>query len=109
MSQSEPYLVKIVHLKPVNESMKGGFNIKNEPTLDWLNRDILNSWVEYRKDMKKVVKTKQIFNLQIKFLAECFEKGHFPDEVINQTIANRWLKYCDGQHLMHGKSWSERN
>nr|WP_282557199.1 helix-turn-helix domain-containing protein [Providencia heimbachae] len=76
--------------EPVNEPKKGGFDIKNEPIPDWLNRDVWNNWVEYRKDMKKAIRTKQTFNLQIKFLAECFEEGHSPDDVINQSIANGW-------------------
>ncbi|MEQ5111209.1 helix-turn-helix domain-containing protein [Providencia vermicola] len=76
--------------EPVNEPKKEGFDVKNEPIPDWLNRDTWMSWIEYRKDMKKAIKTKQTFNLQIKFLAECFEEGHSPDEVINQSIANGW-------------------
>lgn len=76
--------------EPVNKPKKGGFDVKNEPIPDWLNRDTWMSWIEYRKDMKKAIKTKQTFNLQIKFLAECFEEGHSPDEVINQSIANGW-------------------
>ncbi|WP_420794127.1 hypothetical protein [Providencia rettgeri] len=76
------------NIEPIKH--KAGFDVKNEPIPDWLNRDTWMSWIEYRKDMKKAIKTKQTFNLQIKFLAECFEEGHSPDEVINQSIANGW-------------------
>ena len=76
--------------EPVNEPKKGAFDAKNEPIPDWLNQTTWVSWIDYRKDSKKAIKTKQTFNLQIKFLAECFEEGYSPEEVINQSIANGW-------------------
>ncbi|MCW2256245.1 hypothetical protein M2263_002336 [Providencia alcalifaciens] len=76
--------------EPVNEPKKGGFDAKNEPIPEWLNQNTWVSWIDYRKDSKKAIKTKQTFNLQIKFLAECFEEGFSPEEVINQSIANGW-------------------
>ncbi|HDY1715516.1 TPA: replication protein [Escherichia coli] len=57
---------------------------------DWLSAEIWSSWVAYRRDLKKPIKSQQIVTQAIKLLDRCRLNGYTPDEIINQSIANGW-------------------
>ncbi|MCT0124124.1 hypothetical protein KUA00_03735 [Proteus mirabilis] len=69
---------------------KRGFNILEEKIPDWLNPEVWEKWIEYRKEIKHPIKSKQTFSGQIKLLTECYELGFSPEEIISKTITNGW-------------------
>lgn len=57
---------------------------------DWLSEEIWSSWVAYRRDLKKPIKSQQTVTQAINLLDRCRQNGYSPDEIINQSIANGW-------------------
>lgn len=57
---------------------------------DWLSAEIWSSWVAYRRDLKKPIKSQQTVTQAINLLDRCRLSGYSPDEIINQSIANGW-------------------
>ncbi|ELN2736591.1 replication protein [Pluralibacter gergoviae] len=57
---------------------------------DWLSAEIWLSWVAYRRDLKKPIKSQQTVTQAINLLDRCRQNGYSPDEIINQSIANGW-------------------
>ncbi len=57
---------------------------------DWLSAEIWSSWVAYRRDLKKPIKSQQTVTQAINLLDRCRLIGYTPDEIINQSIANGW-------------------
>ena len=57
---------------------------------DWLSAKIWSSWVAYRRDLKKPIKSQQTVTQAINLLDRCRLNGYSPDEIINQSIANGW-------------------
>lgn len=66
------------------------FNAMAHPLPDWLSRDTWVSWVTYRKDMRKAIKTEQTLKGQITKLTKFYEAGHSPESVIDESISNGW-------------------
>ncbi|HBR0642073.1 TPA: replication protein [Klebsiella pneumoniae] len=58
---------------------------------DWLSAEIWSSWVAYRRDLKKPIKSQQTVTQAINLLDRCRLNGYSPEEIINQSIANGWL------------------
>lgn len=57
---------------------------------DWLSAEIWSSWVEYRRDLKKPIKSQQTVTQAINLLDRCRLNGYAPEEIINRSIANGW-------------------
>ncbi|EPE8400878.1 replication protein [Escherichia coli] len=57
---------------------------------DWLSAEIWLSWVTYRKEIGKSIKSKQSVTQAINVLSRSLEKGYTPEEIINQSIASGW-------------------
>lgn len=57
---------------------------------DWLSAKIWSSWVAYRRDLKKPIKSQQTVTQAINLLDRCRLNGYSPEEIINQSIANGW-------------------
>ncbi|MCY2115859.1 replication protein [Klebsiella pneumoniae] len=57
---------------------------------DWLSAEIWSSWVAYRRDLKKPIKSQQTVTQAINLLDRFRLNGYSPDEIINQSIANGW-------------------
>ena len=57
---------------------------------DWLSAEIWSSWVAYRRDLKKPIKSQQTVTQAINLLDRCRLNGYAPEEIINQSIANGW-------------------
>lgn len=57
---------------------------------DWLSAGIWSSWVAYRRDLKKPIKSQQTVTQAINLLDRCRLNGYSPEEIINQSIANGW-------------------
>ncbi len=66
---------------------------------DWLSSITWSSWVEYRRDLKKPIKSQQTVTQAINLLDRCRLNGYTPEEIINRSIANGWqgLFEPDGQ------------
>ncbi|HDO6829830.1 replication protein [Klebsiella pneumoniae] len=56
----------------------------------WLSAEIWSSWVAYRRDLKKPIKSQQTVTQAINLLDRCRLNGYSPEEIINQSIANGW-------------------
>ncbi|MFG0782459.1 replication protein [Raoultella sp. TYF_8] len=57
---------------------------------DWLSAEVWSSWVAYRRDLKKPIKSQQTVTQAINLLDRCRLNGYSPEEIINQSIANGW-------------------
>ncbi|HAN5135734.1 TPA: replication protein [Escherichia coli] len=57
---------------------------------DWLSAKTWLSWVTYRKEIGKSIKSKQSVTQAINILSRSLEKGYTPEEIINQSIASGW-------------------
>ncbi|MFG6654965.1 replication protein [Scandinavium sp. M-37] len=57
---------------------------------EWLSASVWSSWVAYRRDLKKPIKSQQTVTQAINLLDRCRCNGHPPEEIINQSIANGW-------------------
>lgn len=57
---------------------------------DWLSAETWLSWVTYRKEIGKSIKSKQSVIQAINVLSRSLEKGYTPEEIINQSIASGW-------------------
>ncbi|HAM7585879.1 TPA: replication protein [Escherichia coli] len=57
---------------------------------DWLSAETWLSWVTYRKEIGKSIKSKQSVTQAINVLSRSMEKGYTPEEIINQSIASGW-------------------
>lgn len=66
------------------------FDPLNVTLPDWLNPEIWSSWVAYRRDLKKPIKSQQTVTQAINLLDRSRKKGFTPDEIINKSIANGW-------------------
>lgn len=66
---------------------------------DWLSSITWSSWVEYRRDLKKPIKSQQTVTQAINLLDRCRLNGYTPEEIIDRSIANGWqgLFEPDGQ------------
>ncbi|EOJ8813907.1 replication protein [Escherichia coli] len=57
---------------------------------DWLSAETWLSWVTYRKEIGKSIKSKQSVTQAINVLSRSLEKGYTPEEIITQSIASGW-------------------
>lgn len=57
---------------------------------EWLSSETWSSWVDYRKEIGKSIKSMQSVTLAINVLSRSREKGYTPEEIINQSIASSW-------------------
>jgi phage replication O-like protein O len=57
---------------------------------EWLSEDTWSSWVAYRKEIGKSIKSMQSVTLAINVLSRSRDKGYTPEEIINQSIASGW-------------------
>ena len=74
---------------------------------EWLNMRAWNEWVDFRKEIRKPLKSKTMINHQISFLAK-HKAEHV--EIINQSIMNGWqgLFELKGKHLVSRITDNER-
>lgn len=84
----------IKELKDPPNPPKGTGGNKFEPLAaelpEWLSREIWSEWVEFRRQLKKPIKTAKGISESINRLAEYFRQGYLPEQVIRQSIANEW-------------------
>lgn len=76
--------------KPPKSPRAVSFDASAVKLPDWLSAEIWSSWVAYRRDLKKPIKSQQTVTQAIKLLDRCRLNGYTPDEIINQSIANGW-------------------
>ncbi|EGB8769564.1 TPA: replication protein [Salmonella enterica subsp. enterica serovar Typhimurium] len=85
--------------KPPRPPRAVSFDASSVQLPDWLSSIIWSSWVEYRRDLKKPIKSQQTVTQAINLLDRCRLNGYTPEEIINRSIANGWqgLFEPDGQ------------
>ncbi|HGE0610298.1 TPA: replication protein [Salmonella enterica subsp. enterica serovar Typhimurium] len=85
--------------KPPSPPRAVSFDASSVQLPDWLSSIIWSSWVEYRRDLKKPIKSQQTVTQAINLLDRCRLNGYTPEEIINRSIANGWqgLFEPDGQ------------
>ncbi|EFU4689327.1 replication protein [Salmonella enterica] len=85
--------------KPPKPPRAVSFDASSVQLPDWLSSIIWSSWVEYRRDLKKPIKSQQTVTQAINLLDRCRLNGYTPEEIINRSIANGWqgLFESDGQ------------
>ncbi|HCT8600019.1 TPA: replication protein [Klebsiella oxytoca] len=76
--------------KPPKSPRAVSFDAASVQLPDWLSVVTWSSWVEYRRDLKKPIKSQQTVTQAINLLDRCRLNGYSPDEIINQSIANGW-------------------
>ncbi|WP_368755533.1 replication protein [Klebsiella oxytoca] len=85
--------------KPPKSPRAVSFDAASVQLPDWLSVVTWSSWVEYRRDLKKPIKSQQTVTQAINLLDRCRLNGYAPEEIINRSIANGWqgLFEPDGQ------------
>ncbi|HAD1041044.1 TPA_asm: replication protein [Salmonella enterica subsp. enterica serovar Typhimurium] len=85
--------------KPPKPPRAVSFDASSVQLPDWLSSIIWSSWGEYRRDLKKPIKSQQTVTQAINLLDRCRLNGYTPEEIINRSIANGWqgLFEPDGQ------------
>ncbi len=85
--------------KPPKPPRAVSFDASSVQLPDRLSSIIWSSWVEYRRDLKKPIKSQQTVTQAINLLDRCRLNGYTPEEIINRSIANGWqgLFEPDGQ------------
>lgn len=76
--------------KPPKSPRAVSFDASAVQLPDWLSAEIWSSWVAYRRDLKKPIKSQQTVTQAINLLDRCRLNGYSPEEIINQSIANGW-------------------
>ena len=66
------------------------FDPLNVELPEWLSAETWSSWVAYRKEIGKSIKSMQSVTLAINVLSRSRDKGYTPEEIINQSIASGW-------------------
>lgn len=82
--------IKDPTLPPRGSEKTEKFNPMDTELPDWLPFDLWAEWVEFRKQLKKPIKTQKgiietLYNLEV-----FRSNGHSPEAVIRQSIANEW-------------------
>lgn len=75
---------------PGEKSGKKGFDPFDVILPDWISPKLWREWVEYRRQLKKPIKTQQGVTGMLKKLEEFRGKGHEPEAVIREAMANEW-------------------
>ena len=75
-------------ISPIKNTHK--FDTLESDLPDWLSAETWLSWVTYRKEIGKSIKSKQSVTQAINVLSRSLEKGYTPEEIINQSIASGW-------------------
>ncbi|HHT0510803.1 TPA: replication protein [Raoultella planticola] len=76
--------------KPPKSPRAGSFDPENVQLPGWLSAEVWSSWVTYRRELKKPIKSQQTVTQAINLLDRCRINGYLPEEIINQSIANGW-------------------
>lgn len=82
--------IKDPPLPPEGKGNARKFDPLNVELPEWLDADLWAEWVEFRKQLKKPIKTKKGITETLNNLAEFRANGHLPEIVIRQSIANEW-------------------
>lgn len=76
--------------KPPKSPKTASFDPYSVELPEWLSPAVWKSWVDYRRDLKKSIKSQQTVTQAINLLERCKSNGYQPEEIINQSIANGW-------------------
>ena len=76
--------------KPPKSPKTASFDPYSVVLPEWLSPAVWKSWVDYRRDLKKSIKSQQTVTQAINLLERCKSNGYQPEDIINQSIANGW-------------------
>ncbi len=82
--------IKDPPLPPEGKENARKFDPLNVELPEWLDAELWAEWVEFRKQLRKPIKTKKGITETLNNLAEFRANGHLPEIVIRQSIANEW-------------------
>lgn len=68
----------------------GKFNPADVELPDWIEPSLWVSWVDYRQNIRKPIKSPQTVTQALKLLDRGRQMGYWPEEIINRSIANGW-------------------
>lgn len=71
---------------------------------NWLSRSTWHSWLQYRAEINKPIKSQMSVNQAIKLLAKCCDRGYSPEDIINTSIANGWQGLFEPKEIQPQKS-----
>ncbi|MBK6262514.1 replication protein [Citrobacter youngae] len=90
-TKDKPTKEKKDNRNKTNKSPKPvSFDPSNTELPEWLSASVWASWVNYRRDLKKPIKSQQTITQAINLLDRYRLNGYLPEEIINQSIANGW-------------------
>lgn len=76
--------------KPAEKPKAKSFDPMDTELPECVTSQLWSSWVSYRKDIKQPIKSQQTITQALKLLSRCHAKGHSPEDVVNNSIANGW-------------------
>ncbi|EPM2294293.1 replication protein [Escherichia coli] len=68
----------------------GKFNPADVELPDWIEPSLWVSWVDYRQNIRKPIKSPQTVTQALRLLDRARQIGYWPEEIINRSIANGW-------------------
>lgn len=68
----------------------GKFNPADVELPDWIEPSLWVSWVDYRQNIRKPIKSPQTVTQALRLLDRGRQMGYWPEEIINRSIANGW-------------------
>ncbi|HGJ5854641.1 hypothetical protein [Arsenophonus nasoniae] len=71
---------------------------------NWLSRSTWHSWLQYRKEINKPIKSPMTVTQAIKLLSKCRDDGYSPEDIINTSIANGWQGLFEPKDIQSQKS-----
>lgn len=87
-----PIVPQESNLKPkAKPKQKTSLDAGSAEIPEWLSRETWLSWVSYRKEIGKTIKSSQTITQAINVLTKSREIGYQPEEIINQSIASGWV------------------
>nr|WP_154325067.1 replication protein [Pantoea sp. 201603H] len=76
--------------KPAEKPKAKSFDPMDAELPECVTAQLWSSWVSYRRDIKKAIKSQQTVTQALNLLSRCHAKGHNPEDVVNNSIANGW-------------------
>ena len=94
---------------PQGGPKRSGFDPLSVDLPEWLSTELWLSWVEYRRHLKKPIKTQQGVTGTLNKLDEFRGMGYSPELVIQEAMANEWQGLYEPKNIKVGYGQSAGN